>query len=616
MKNRVLYIDLIRAILCITILLYHMGLLKGGYLAVCSFFVLSGYLSAQSLRKVNFSALSYYKSRLIRVYIPLVIVVLVSLTISLLLLPDITWVSMKQEITSILFGYNNFWQSQASMDYFARHIDSPYMHLWYIAILMQLELIFPLIYAALEYMKRQLGKHIPMIMCFIVAIGSITFFVYSYIIEGVMASYYNTFARCFSWFAGIAVGYWHVINRTFVVNKIDDKKYRKLILGILITIQVVLFVVGKAESSLYIIGMIGTTLIMCVMLDYVKLSDLSLIIDKTPVVIKKVVEYISDISYEVFLVQYPIIFILDNCGILSWKKYIITVVLSFAVAGCVKLALSMCKSKLPLKLVSSVLLFVLVAGGCYGGYRYIIDPDLKAQQEELEIEMRRLKQEQIRKHIEYDQEQKYQNEKQDANYLLENILDNQKDIDSQIEAVETQISRIDQMVVNLRITFVGDSVLLSASEVLYEDFTKCYIDAEIGRTGYAIDPILQYLDSRGILSNVVVINCGANGDCPDYIKDEIMNTLSGKQVFWVTTSNNYSANISIINYAENYDNLHIIDWGSVSAGHSEYFDGDGIHLVQAGREAYSQAVFDAICNYYIEELEKQKSELEVQKNKN
>lgn len=611
MKTRVLYIDLVRVVLCITILLYHMGLLKGGYLAVCSFFVLSGYLSAQSLRKVNFSALSYYKSRLIRVYIPIVIVVLVSLAMCVLLLPDLTWISMKQEITSILFGYNNYWQSSANMDYFARHIDSPYMHLWYIAILIQLELIFPLIYSALEFLKRQLDKNAPMIMCLIIVVFSMAYFVYIYITDGVMKSYYSTFARCFSWFVGIAIGYWHVINRTLLIDKIDGKRYSKLILCILIIIQVMLFVIGSAESGLYMVGMLGSTLIMCIMLDYVKSSNLAIVIDKTPMVIKKVIEFISHISYEIFLVQYPVIFVLDNLGIASIKKYIITVIITFAVAGCIKLALHPPKRMLQVKLVSAVLLVTLVVGAGYGGFKYVIAPDLMAQQEELETEMRKLKIQQIKKHIEYEQERNYQNEIQDAYQFTENILASHNDIDSQIAAIDSEISRINQMVVNLRITFVGDSVLLSASDVLYEYFNKCYIDAEIGRTAYAIDPILQHLDSRGILGNVVVINCGANGDCTDDIKDEIMNTLYDKQVFWVTTSNNKSANESIVKYAEKYDNLHIIDWGSISEGHNEYFDGDGIHLRQAGKEAYSQAVLDAICNYYIDELEKEKSDLEA-----
>lgn len=613
MKTRVLYIDLVRALLCITILLYHMGLLKGGYLAVCSFFVLSGYLSAQSLRKVNFSALSYYKSRLLRVFVPLVLVVLVSLAMCVLLLPDLTWVSMKQEITSILFGYNNFWQSSASMDYFARHIDSPYMHLWYIAILLQLELIFPLIYAALEYMKRQFGKNAPMVMCCMVVVCSIVYFVYAYVTNGVMPSYYNTFARCFSWFAGIAVGYWHVINRTILINKIESKKYSKLILCMLIVVQISLFVICSAESYLYMIGIIGSTLIMCMMLDYVKSSDLAMTMDKFPLAIKKVIEYTSNISYEIFLVQYPVIFILDNLGILSVKKYILIVITTFVVAGCINFALHMPKGKLPVKVAGVAILVLLMVGAGYGGYRYVIAPDLRAQQKELEEEMRRLKIEQIKNQIEYEQEKKYQAANEDANQLVNNIIANHNDIDSQIAAIDTEISRINQMVANLRITFVGDSVLLSASSVLDEYFNNCYIDAELGRTAYVLNQILQHLDNRGILSNVVVINVGANGDCTDDIKDEIMETLADKQVFWVTTSNNKAANDSIISYAENYDNLHIIDWGSISEGHGEYFDGDGIHLAEAGREAYSQAVFDAICNYYIDELEKEKSQLEAQK---
>ena len=271
---------------------------------------------------------------------------------------------------------------------------------------------------------------------------------------------------------------------------------------------------------------------------------------------------------------------------------------------------------MPLKLVGVVMLVVFIVGASYGTYRYVISPDLKAEQEELEVEMRMLKMEQVKKHIEYEMERETQSENQETHLLAEAILANHNDIDSQIAAIENEISRVNQMVVNLRITFVGDSVLLGASDVLDDYFSKCYIDADIGRTAYALNPILQRLEKRGILGKVVVINCGANGDCPDDIKDEIMYTLRDKEVFWVTTTNDMSANDSIKIYAENHENLHIIDWASVSYGHSEYFAGDGIHLEYAGKEAYSQAVLDGICDYFIEELEKQKSELESQKNEN
>ena len=44
MKEKKAYyykIDFIRCLSCIAVLLYHLNVLKGGYLAVCTFFVLS-----------------------------------------------------------------------------------------------------------------------------------------------------------------------------------------------------------------------------------------------------------------------------------------------------------------------------------------------------------------------------------------------------------------------------------------------------------------------------------------------------------------------------------------------------------------------------------------------
>ena len=51
-------IDIIRLLACIAVLLYHLNILKGGYLAVCTFFVLSGYLSCISaFKKEKFNIL-------------------------------------------------------------------------------------------------------------------------------------------------------------------------------------------------------------------------------------------------------------------------------------------------------------------------------------------------------------------------------------------------------------------------------------------------------------------------------------------------------------------------------------------------------------------------------
>ena len=130
-------IDYIRLIACLGVLFYHLNVLKGGFLAVCVFFVLSGYLSCISaFKKKKFSLKDYYKNKFIKLYIPLLLVVMLTIGV-VSLIPSINWMNLKPETFSVLLGYNNFWQLNANLDYFAMHINSPFMHLWYIAILLQ-----------------------------------------------------------------------------------------------------------------------------------------------------------------------------------------------------------------------------------------------------------------------------------------------------------------------------------------------------------------------------------------------------------------------------------------------------------------------------------------------
>ena len=71
-----------------------------------------------------------------------ILLIVVFITISVIsLLPSIKWLNLKPETTSVLLGYNNFWQLSANLDYFARHVNSPFIHLWYIGILLQFDLI-------------------------------------------------------------------------------------------------------------------------------------------------------------------------------------------------------------------------------------------------------------------------------------------------------------------------------------------------------------------------------------------------------------------------------------------------------------------------------------------
>lgn len=610
MNKRLDYLDFLRVFFCITIFAYHINFLKGGYLAVCSFFVLSGYLSARAFKKEDFSILNYYKSRFLRVYLPMIIVVLCALGLCLVILPDVLWVSMKREVTSLLLGYNNFWQLDANLDYFARHVDSPYMHLWYVAILLQLEVIFPLIYGVMKFLGKKVGRFVPIVLAYLIAFCSMGYFIYVHQTDGLMSAYYNTFTRCFSWFFGLALGMLNNEKCSFVPNKLKDKAGSIIIFYILIVIQILLFVIAPADSKLYLGAMIATTLITCHLIDYARAISKSF---KGAYGI--CIRYLSSISYEIFLIQYPVIYMFQYAKLDKVQTNLLIIVTVIVASILVNIVLRSLKKYTPVLILQFFLFFVLIGGTFYGGYRYFDAKDMQAELERLEKELAKQEEEQRIKQQEYEEKLKAEEEerRKKEEELKQQLEAAKADIDAQLAIIDEQELEMKEKIATLPVIFVGDSVLLGASPAVYDMFPSCYIDAQASRTAYVINDIFVDLNNRGMLGDPIVINCGANGDCPNDLKDVIMQTLTGKQVFWVTCTNYPAQNEALKEYAEGYDNLHIIDWATISAGHDEYFVADGIHLQTEGMTVYAQVIMDSIYDVYIEELEAQRAELEKQK---
>ena len=216
-------LDFLRLFACLLVFLYHLGLIKGGYLAVCTFFVLSGFLSVKSALKQNdFSLKKYYINRIKKIYIPLVVVVFSTIILTKLI-PNIRWFNLKRESFSVLFGYNNFWQLNANLDYFAKHINSPFMHFWYISILMQFELIFPILFLLLRKIKAKTSRSVVLGLVFCITIISTIFFVVLSLTQNIMVVYYNSFARSFSILFGVCLALIVDNNKAPVVLKHKSK---------------------------------------------------------------------------------------------------------------------------------------------------------------------------------------------------------------------------------------------------------------------------------------------------------------------------------------------------------------------------------------------------------
>ena len=565
-------LNLIRVIACIMVFLYHLGLLKGGYLAVCIFFVLSGYLSIISAsRKDSFSLKSYYKNRFIKIYIPLLVVTLLTIFVSCHF-TDNLWLNLKPEATSVLLGYNNFWQLSANLDYFSMHSSSPFIHLWYIAILMQFELIFPIIFLILR--KLDFKKKTPTIILGILSFISVIYF-YKVSTEGIiMVTYYHSLARIFSIVFGLTLG--------SIYLKEKPKTFKPFIFYLYLFIIGILCFTVKADCKYMPLFMILVSLISCRLIGYA----ISFNNDENK--FDKVIKFFSNISYEIYLVQYPIIFFMSNINIPF--KNILIIILTIIISYIIHLGLNVKKDKL-----SKIIAILILIPTLWGGYYFIITKDHTEEMNELEKQLNQNQETFKSKQAEFAQ--KYKEEEEKWQQTL-------NDLENGEEAIK-------DVVANLKIIGVGDSVMLGALTNLYARFPNGYFDAAVSRTAWVANNILIGLKSQNILGDPVIFNLGANGDCSEAEKIRIIETCAGRDIFWINTTNDYAVNVNskLNNLANRYNNFFVIDWASASNGHPEYFIADGIHLTPSGRDAYVRTIYDTIYNVYLNRYKIKKEEI-------
>ncbi len=585
MKSDKYYKDLniIRILAMFSVLLYHLNILKGGYLAVCTFFLLSSYLSCISLfKKEKISILSYYKNLFVKIYLPIILIVFITIFI-VSYLPNIIWINIKPEVKSILFSYNNFWQLKANLDYFAGNINSPFTHLWYTSILIQFDLVFPFIYLILKKLGDKIHKIVPIIITLLISIISTLYFFKTSTYSNIMFSYYNTFARMFSLWFGVFLGFIHIYYQPLIIHKLKENPLSKIIFYIYLIILISLFIFASSTSKYYGLAMILTTLITLRLIDYATLST------NKENIISKLFKYLASISYEIYLLQYPLIYILS---ILITNNYLLIfsiIILVFILSNIFHFAFKK-HSKLKLKILQSSILIPLLIFTILGVYKYLKTPDYTIEMKALEQELASNEEKLLQK------KQEYQSKLIEENNSWEEEL-------SKLTASKEELSNI---VKNLKITGIGDSVMLGAVDNLYSTFKNSYFDAKISRTAWSINDILLDLKSKNILGDIIIFNLGANGDCSKSCKEKIMATCGDRTVFWLNTTNLPSVNETLKEFAESYSNLTIIDWYNISKDHQEYFYADGIHLTSKGRIAYTNAIYEAIYNDYAKVYEEKK----------
>lgn len=150
------YLDVLKAIAIIAVVLYHAGYLPYGYLGVDVFLVIGGYLTTKSLcskmisgGKEKMDYMSFEVSRLSRLLPVLLLAGIVCMSVGyFVMLPD-NYENVSESVIATNFFGNNILAAITTKNYWdVGNNYKPLMHTWYVGLLMQFYLVYPLFFIA------------------------------------------------------------------------------------------------------------------------------------------------------------------------------------------------------------------------------------------------------------------------------------------------------------------------------------------------------------------------------------------------------------------------------------------------------------------------------------
>lgn len=595
--------DGIRSLAVVGVILYHLlpTSMKGGYLGVPIFFVVSGYLITDLLRqeweqngKINIW--QFYVRRMKRLYPGLAfLLITASAYITLFqrgLLNNLRWV-----VVSSLLYVNNWWQINNGLSYFDRFAnESPFTHIWSLAVEAQNYLIWPVIFVLLMVFVRE-RKWI-----FYTVLGTS---VLSAILMMILYTpggdptrvYYGTDTRLFSIWMGSALAF--VWPSTRLKKNIPKQAKRILNLAGLISLLALIlffFFLDDHYSFVYYGGMFLVS-IFCVILVAVTAHP-GASLDRW--LTNPVFTWIGKRSYGIYLYQFPVIIfyeakvsdIADHVLIhtvieisliliiseLSYR-YIERPLARFDYSRTLQVVKGWFKTPIISKQKPWLIPATLVVIVALVGFVTAPKDSVTADQKQLQAKIAESKK--------LAEESQKDSEKNDG-IVDQAILD-------KYELTVEQGKKAQK----LQLTAFGDSVMLDAATDLKEVYPHVVVDGDVGRQLYASEPYIEELKKQNLLKDTVLIGLGTNGAFTEAQFDTIMSALGDRKVYWVnvrvpTKRWQNDVNAMLADMAKKYDNLTLIDWYDYSNGHSDWFYDDQVHPNPEGMKHYIHLVSEAL----------------------
>ena len=596
-KSQIKYIpgiDGLRAIAVLMVLAYHLRIpiAKGGILGVTIFFVISGFLITQillsELEDTNTVNLRNFWIRRIKRLFPAMLAMATCLIFTSALFDRVLFTKTCSDLPSALLGYNNWWQIFNNVSYFENAgAPSPLTHFWSLAIEAQFYLVYPVLFKCFSKQKNR--KKVLTSVTIAVAI-------FSLLLLGLLFNpskdpsrcYYGTDTRVFSLLFGAALA--------LVMKKSEkpDKKTKGIydLVGI-ISGLVLIFMMSTMDgysSFLYRGGQVIASLL-TVLVIYSLLNNCS--------ILNKVLEFpalrwIGERSYGIYLWHYPVILLLSNGKKSSWWLMLTEILLTFIFAalsyryietpiryGVVKKNIAIIRRRVRTKEARKEQVRVLKR--CL-----LISLGVSVIEIGVILCIVFVPKEKALDHIESLESQAEKAEKSKEEH-----------VSAQKEATEKKSEPVvsdEQILQNLNLLLMGDSIAMGATDEFYEAFPNSISDTAVSRyTTESFDLYDSYVNENGWNGDGVIFALGTNGLLYNSL-DTLREKIGPERPFFVITARapytnwEQSNNAEIYEFAESTDHTYLTDWYRESEGHPEYFAEDETHLTSEGAQAYINCI--------------------------
>ena len=570
-------LDGLRAIAILGIVLYHMfpGAVRGGYLGVTMFFVLSGFLLARTavsgLNRGSWSTGVFYQKRIRRIYPALLWVLALTLLALRLWLPE-GLVGIREELQSILLGYQNWWQIVQSQDYFSRiTATSPFTHMWSLAVELQYYLIWPLLFGLYRAEQGEDGKWGSTGILIALAVVSMAMMAWLYAYTGGPSRpYYGTDGRIHALLLGSAVG---LMPETSLRC---PKKAGRALFALCAAGYLALVILLDGASAAAYYGLIALASVLSLALAVLCTQEdlpFGRALEWQPL------KWLGLRSYEIYLTMYPVLYLMERLRPIENTplRHLAEGVIILALAVVIH-ALSVPKAwlapagdpgwkwfKRPAAICAAMAfsmgLLIMAGAPVEAG-------DLDALERLLEANRAQ----------------------------IEATLPPQEDKTPEPTLEATPVPTVNPADVSM----VGDSVMLGALSAIHDALPGCIVDAKVSRQMWDAFAVIDALESSGSLGSTVVIALGTNGPFSVEEGQGIVDRLgANRQIYWVTafgTSLSWQeqSNDSIRALAAQNPNVTVIDWAEIAAQNTNWLYSDGIHLQGDGQAAYAAMIRDAL----------------------